>query len=473
MWQKYFYMLYRMRGFLESTEQEGVYMRINYNVSAMLSNNALANNDSRLAQSLERLSSGLKINHAKDNPAGLAMAKRMNAQIEGLSQANDNANDGISVIETADGAMSEISEMLQRMNELAIKAANGPMSDSDRATVQDEIAQLKEEITRVAETTEFNGQKLLNGEFELKGYVYGDVNVKVAGYSRDVPSKDYYISGITLQKEFVEAPVKDEKGNIFDENGNVVNDDPDKAVKERVWTGDYLATVTVPNDPENGGFPDEFTAKMTKDNLLTISGSNGFEMTLDLSGLNQDKEENLNLNLQKKFEDLDLGKPEKPGEPEEPAEVLEYTPKDKDQNPITLRIDATGIGAMRLQVGANEGQVLPVEIPAISLRNMGIENLDVSTKEGSLKGIEDIDGAVKYVSKVRGMLGAYQNRLESTVNSLDVTSENMTAAYSRIMDVDMAEEMTNYTTYQVLTQAGTSMLAQANERPSQVLQLLQ
>lgn len=444
-------MLYRV-------DRKEFHMRINYNVSAMLSNNALANNDNLLAQSLERLSSGLKINHAKDNPAGLAMAKRMNAQIEGLSQANDNANDGISVIETADGAMSEISEMLQRMNELAIKSANGTMSDSDRATVQDEVAQLKEEITRVAETTEFNGQKLLNGEFELKGYVYGDVDIKVAGYSKDVPVKNYYITGITLQKETVKTPVTDEKGNMFDADGNLV-DDPDLAVKEDVWTGDYLAEITVPPD---GGFPDGYTAKMTKDNLLTISGTNGFEMTLDLSGLNQDKEKKQNLNLQKKFEDLD------------PGEKLEYTtPKDDEGNDIALRIDATGIGAMRLQIGSNEGQVLPVEIPAISLRNMGIENLDVSTKEGSLKGIEDIDGAVKYVSKVRGMLGAYQNRLESTVNSLDVTSENMTAAYSRIMDVDMAEEMTNYTTYQVLTQAGTSMLAQANERPSQVLQLLQ
>lgn len=443
-------------------------MRINYNVSAMLSNNALANNDNLLAQSLERLSSGLKINHAKDNPAGLAMAKRMNAQIEGLSQANDNANDGISVIETADGAMSEISEMLQRMNELAIKSANGTMSESDRATVQDEVAQLKEEITRVAESTEFNGQKLLNGEFELKGYVYGDVDVKVAGYSKDVPTKNYFISGIVLQKETVEAPVTDEDGNMVDAAGNIV-DDPDLAVKEDVWTGDYLAEITVPTGlgyPENGNFPgkfpDGYTVKMTKDNLLTIAGTNGFEMMLDLSRLNQNEKENLNLNPQKKkFEELD------------PGEKLEYIPKDDAGNDIALRIDATGIGAMRLQIGANEGQILPVEIPAISLRNMGIENLDVSTKEGSLKGIEDIDGAVKYVSKVRGMLGAYQNRLESTVNSLDVTSENMTAAYSRIMDVDMAEEMTNYTTYQVLTQAGTSMLAQANERPSQVLQLLQ
>ena len=128
---------------------------------------------------------------------------------------------------------------------------------------------------------------------------------------------------------------------------------------------------------------------------------------------------------------------------------------------------------MRLQVGANEGQILAVEIPAMTLQNMGIEKVDVSTSDGALDAIDRVGGAIKYVSAVRGKLGAYQNRLESTINSLDITSENMTAAYSRIMDVDMAEEMTNYTTYQVLTQAGTSMLAQANERPSQVLQLLQ
>ena len=382
-------------------------MRINYNVSAMLSNNALANNDSLLAQSLERLSSGLKINHAKDNPAGLAMAKRMNAQIEGLSRANDNANDGISVIETADGAMTEISEMLQRMNELAIKAANGPMSESDRKTVQDEVSQLKEEVTRISETLEFNGQKLLNGEFELKGYVYGDLDIKVSEYSKEVPAKKYTINEISIEKEIM--------------NGEE--------------TGNYIVTKL----DIGSEFPAGATAEVSKDNLLTIKGANGFEMTLDLS----------RIDLKKSLE---------------------------NQTDVTIQnltVDITGIGAMRLQVGANEGQVLAVEIPAISLRNMGIENLDVSTKEGALKGIEDIDKAVKYVSDVRGRLGAYQNRLESTVNSLDVTSENMTAAYSRIMDIDMAEEMTNYSTYQVLTQAGTSMLAQANQRPSQVLQLLQ
>ena len=144
-------------------------MRINYNVSAIITNNNLANNDSALAKSLERLSSGLKINSAKDNPAGLAMAKRMNAQLEGLSKANQNASDGVSIIETADGAMSEISEMLQRMNELTMKAANGVESDKDREIIQEEVKQLTQEIDRVAEATEFNGQRLLNGSSLIRG----------------------------------------------------------------------------------------------------------------------------------------------------------------------------------------------------------------------------------------------------------------------------------------------------------------
>ena len=374
-------------------------MRINYNVSAMLSNNALSTNDDLLSKSLERLSSGLKINHAKDNPAGLAMSKRMNAQIEGLSVANQNASDGVSIIEIADGAMTEISEMLQRINELSVKAANGTMSDTDRATVQDEVKQLKEEITRISDVTEFNGQKLLNGEYDLKGYT-NKQEVKVNYYSTDVPIKEYTIKSIPLTK---------------DADGNIVLDGD-------VTFGD--------------GFPDAKTLKTElKDDLLTITGENGFEMRLDVSGT---------LN----------------------GAQTGTTVKD-------LKINATGIGAMRLQIGANEHQVLEVNIPAVSLQNMGIENVDVSTAEGADDAIDRVDGAIKYVSSVRGRLGAFQNRLESTINSLDITSENMTSAYSRIMDVDMAEEMTSYTTYQILAQAGTSMLAQAHERPSHVLQLLQ
>lgn len=380
-------------------------MRINYNVSAMLSNNALANNDNLLSKSLERLSSGLKVNHAKDNPAGLAMSKRMNAQIEGVNMAGQNASDGVSVIEIADGAMSEIAEMLQRMNELSVKSANGIMLDDDRAEIQKEIAQLKEEITRISKTTQFNGQNLLDGEFANKGYT-SNASVKVNSYSSDVAVGKYVLKDLSVEKQTDSEGVVTYKVNSFE-------------------VGD--------------GFPEQSSLSAeVQDGVVTIRSKTQvpFEMKLDVSDLIGDAD---NASISTGMTDIDI----------------------------------MGIGAMRLQIGANEGQVLEVDIPALSLKNMGLENLDVSTEKGANDGIERIKGAMSFVSGVRGKLGAYQNRLESTVNSLDITEENMTSAYSRLMDVDMAEEMTNYATYQVLTQAGTSMLAQANERPSQVLQLLQ
>lgn len=487
-------------------------MRINYNVSAMISNNALSNNDSLLAQSLERLSSGLKINHAKDNPAGLAMAKRMNAQIKGLSVANQNASDGVSVIETADGAMTEISEMLQRMNELSIKAATGTLSDNDRAIVQDEIAQLKEEITRISEVTEFNGQKLLDGNFSLKGYT-NNIGVKVNSYSEEVASKEYTITSMTvsyceeegiynvdsyiLGEEFPEGAtvtVKDDLVIIRAENDfemqldishlnyangragsdTVTEEDENGAKTERTRT---WKSVTIPTDVvvpkltcgqpgENHHVVDSITITRNEDGSYSVDPA-----SVKLGkGFDQNREIQItvnNKNSQVVINGIKINIPD-----EYFTEGVNRMTFPTDAIP-SLVIDATGIGPMRLQVGANEGQILAVDISAINLKNMGIEKIDVSTKEGALDAIERVDGAIQYVSNVRGRLGAYQNRLESTINNLDVISENMTAAYSRIMDVDMAEEMTGYTTYQILTQAGTSMLAQANERPSQVLQLLQ
>ena len=440
-------------------------MRINYNVSAMLSNNALSNSDDLLAQSLQRLSSGLKINRAKDNPAGLAMAKRMNSQIASLKVANQNASDGVSIIETADGAMNEISEMLQRMNELSIKAANGTMSAGDRAIIQEEISDLKEEITRISEVTEFNGQKILNGEFSLKGYT-NNIDAKVHSYSDKVPTKVYNIDSITVTQT-VTHEVQNavdlgedypEGARIFIKDDNTVVIRSDDKADKIMQLDEFLDTYDIDRDDltvkesviyevdrDALDLGEEFPegAKVTvKDDLVVIYDDNGFEMKLDISAVFND-------------------------------DAITAVDGVKSATITDLKIDATGIGPMQIQVGANEGQVLEVSIPAVTLKHMGIENIDVSTAGGALDAIERLDNAVKYVSSVRGKLGAYQNRLESTINNLDVTTENMTAAYSRIMDVDMAEEMTNYTTYQVLTQAGTSMLAQANDRPSQVLQLLQ
>lgn len=376
-------------------------MKINFNASAAIANNALTRNDNKLAASLGKLSSGYKITHAKDNPSGLAMAKRMNAQIASVSVATDNAGDGISVIEIADGTMSEIHDMLQRLNELSVKASTGTLTEQDREIINNEAQQLKEEIDRISGEAEFNGQKILDGSFDLKGYT-DNVDVKVAYYGDEVKAGQYQVADLKIGT--------DKDGDLDSAKSSV--------------------TITGPDGQAVAG------AKISgvDGNIATITGDNGFELKLEIrSGI--------------------------------------------QKNAVTtvknIKMELAGFGTMDTQIGANEGQQLGIRIPRISCLNMGIESLDLTTAEGATKAIDQVDAAIKYVSEARSRIGAYQNRLEHTVSSLDITSENMTAAYSRIMDTDMAEEMTEYTTLQVLSQASTSMLAQANERPSQVLQLLQ
>lgn len=403
-------------------------MKICYNASAMIANNALNKNDNRLAQSLQRLSSGLKVVEAKNNPAGMAMGKRMNTQLTGISSATQNSNDAISVIETADGALTEVHDILQRLNELGVKASTGTLSESDRAIVQKEAAQLKEEITRIAATTQFNGQTLLDGNFDLKGY--SDVQaVKVGYYSDQVTPGIYGIAG------FVDNTGAAVTQLTFDADGNI-----DETLAESLIGGKVtgLPIGGPPNTAVNMEFQNA-TITAINDNKITIK-----------SDVNADFEINL------KFK----------GDDNTPFDFT--TLQDGG-----LELNITGIGAMTMQTGAREGQVLDIRIPTVSLEEMGIKNLDMSTPETALEAIDDVAGAIQYISEVRSRLGAYQNRLEHTISNLDITNENMTAAYSRIMDVDMAEEMTEYTTVQVITQASMSMLAQANERPAQVLQLLQ
>lgn len=383
-------------------------MRINYNASAMRANNALNIADKRVSKSMERLSSGLKVNSAKDNPSGYAIARRMNAQIEGISVANQNANTGINIIETADGALSEVHDMLQRMNELAVKGATGTLTTTDRETLNEEMIQLKDEIVRIAEDTEFNGQPILDGSFDLKGYT-NDLNAKVAYYSDSVVDQVYTIDALTV---------------FYDAEGNI---DKDK-------------TQTSLQLGEN--FPKGVKISEVGENVITLEDSKGFEISLDITP--------------SPIEDAD-------------GNITGY-----DNVAFTdLKVDITGIGAMDTQIGANEGQILEIRIPEISLQRLGITSTNVTTQEDSRNAIDSIKNAILYVSDARSRLGAYQNRLEHTVSNLDVTSENMTSSYSRIMDADMAEEMTYYSTQQVVSQAATSMLAQANDRPSQLLQLLQ
>ncbi|MBR6770404.1 MAG: flagellin FliC3 [Lachnospiraceae bacterium] len=388
-------------------------MRICYNVSAMIANNALNRNDDKLTQSLKRLSSGLKVVEAKDNPAGMAMGKRMNAQIKGISVATQNSSDAISVIETADGALAEVHSILQRMNELSIRASTGTLSDDDREKVQDEVEQLRDEIARIARDTQFNGETLLDGNFDLKGYTNME-DVKVGYYSDYVTTGTYGLTGLTV-------PL-DEKGEI-DGTGLI---------------GTPVTGLGIGDAVGNG----VVTAEMPADATITEVIGNKIKIT---------SEENADFEINVKVY----------GDPNSTVAIN------------NMQMDITGIGAMTMQIGANEGQTLDIRIPTISLEELNIKNIDMSTQVTAQESIDNIKSAILYVSEVRSRLGAYQNRLDHCISNLDIGSENMTAAYSRIMDVDMAEEMTEYTTRQVIAQSSMSMLAQANERPAQVLQLLQ
>lgn len=408
-------------------------MKVNCNVSAMISNNALQKTDQRLSESLKKLSSGLKIANAKDNPSGLAMARRMNSQIEGLSVASDTSNDAISIVQVADGSLSEIHDVLQRMNELAIKASNGTLVDADRATIQSEMSLLKEEIERMANTTQFNGQNLLDGSFDLKGYAtVGKLGadkttpgIELLTYNENVDGGKYQITGIDISYQNTKGPNGDDRKEITLNSQKIQI----SRIKEDGSQSPYMAGAIA----------------TVKEDVLQLTDQTG--KTIELK-LNPEGIPDANGNINTTFKD-------------------------------TINLELTGLGPMTMQIGSNEGQTIDIRIEQISLTTLGIHNVDVSTQYrtpnciGAQESIEHIKNAITKLSDIRSRLGAYQNRLEHTVKSLDGTEENMTAAYSRIMDVDMAEEMTNYSTQQVLSQAGISMLAQANERPSQILQLLQ
>lgn len=386
-------------------------MKISYNAPAMVAHNALTKNDNRLTESLKRLSSGLKVVEAKDNPAGMAMGKRMNMQLKGLSVATQNSSDAVSAIETADGALSEVHDILQRMNQLAVKASTGTLSDADRSTIEDEIVQLKAEITRIADTTQFNGETLLNGNFDLRGYT-SEPQVKVGYYSDQVTAGNYIVDALDVN--FVDGEID---------------------INTSTWNLNIIATAP------DIAFPADAAVTASGNKIIITSQKNtDFEMTLKIT-------------------------------PPAPDAAGKINGRVTIANPIN--VDITGIGAMTMQIGSNEGQVLDIRVPTISLDELGLANTSMADRESAEKAIDSVAGAIEYVSAARSRLGAYQNRLEHCISNLDIISENMTAAYSRIMDADMAEEMTEYTTVQVISQASMSMLAQANERPAQALQLLQ
>ena len=434
-------------------------MVVQHNMSAANANRQLGISAGSLAKSTEKLSSGYKINRAGDNAAGLAISEKMRGQIRGLNQASANSEDGISLIQTAEGALQESQNLIQRMRELAVQAASDTNTDDDREQIQNEISQLTQEVDRIANTTEFNTKKLLNGsqagstsfnsgKTKIEGtFVNGEVSVRMVSSVANTASAMATCIDDVIRIEYTEDGGIG-KYNIASLNGHVVT----------IKSG----TITIASAAFSGA---NSTIRTGTSATLTKKTSIKFSVT----GVSQIKAGDvITINLQK-------------------ATITKSA--------------ATGKESLRLQIGANGGQELEVSIASMKAKDLGItqtstivtlrsaaqagvasisENklnmgfaLDVTCQASASLAIEAYDNALQRVSAERAKLGAKQNRLEHTINNLDTASENLQSAESRIRDVDMAEEMTVYSKYNILQQAGQSMLSQANNSTQGVLSLLQ
>jgi len=466
-------------------------MQINHNISAVIANNQLRKSENRMTSSVERLSSGLKINRASDDPSGMAISQKMRTQIRGLDRANDNANDGISVLQTAEGALTEVHSMLQRMRELCVQSANGTYTAEDRGAIQKEIDGLAAEIDRISNDTQFNNVGLLDGSIDKRGYTNMD-GVSVITFSDVVEPAEYNIrvSQVATKAEATGSlgftDVTAAMAGNLSINGEVV------VVKEGQTADEVYRNIrdvaeTVGVDVtkesatsfklENVEFGSKKHVDIAWDNP-TLGAAFGFSSTAENTQTTA-----TSLSVSGKDTTITLiGSLNKAVYSAEGTKVtitdaggfeieIDVDPAQVSVNE-TIAMDIMDIGAMVLQIGANEGETMKVKIPAVNTYTLSLDHLNVLSQTTSLEAINLLDNAIARVSSVRSSIGAYQNRLEHAISNLETSSLNMESALSRIEDVDMAEEMTEYTASSVLEQAGTSVLAQANELPQTVLQLL-
>ena len=441
-------------------------MVVQHNITAMNANRMLGVTSGLQAKSTEKLSSGYKINRAADDAAGLSISEKMRKQIRGLSQASDNAEDGISCVQTAEGALTEVHSMLQRMNELAVKAGNGTMSEDDRQNVQDEIDQLVDEIDRVSETTKFNETYLLKGDSvangNTKAFAVGDVIGKVDGVT--VKAKGTTVATLQDNADIAIGTVELKSSNAAVTISNsdkktckakdVVKFVSDGTKATVTFKDGTEATDTVANIQTNY----EISAKDGAGNAVAASAtiSNALKAEITNAGIDGTYTGNL--------ADLSVG----------------------DTVNVKLSVGAAGVSALSsdtkalmlsFQVGADttDENKITVSMDSMSAKSIGVDGIKVTGSDSTNadKAVDTISDAIKKVSKQRSALGAVQNRLEHTISNLDNVVENTTSAESRIRDTDMAEEMVSYSKNNILMQAGQSMLAQANQQNQGVLSLLQ
>ena len=412
-------------------------MVVQHNLTAMNSNRMLGLTTASQAKSTEKLSSGYKINRAADDAAGLSISEKMRKQIRGLTQASSNAQDGISAVQTAEGALNEVQDMLQRMNELAVKAANGTQAENDRSYIQNEIDQLVTEIDRVSTTTKFNESYLLKGvnqDGTAAKLTYKTASGNITDIDENTGKKEYALSTATKKTVTDKGEYNVSTVEVMGKKYGLVTGikDADTAGGKTLSEKEALADAKANADATDGAFAtqDELIAQIKKD--LNEAGAG------DIKSISVDKDGKVTVEA---FADLNAS--------------LNFS----------------------LHVGADstEDNKIDVDIAMMSARGLGVNGIQVSGDDDTkaTAAIDTISAAIQKVSTQRSALGAVQNRLEHTINNLDNVVENTTSAESAIRDTDMATEMVKYSNNNILAQAGQAMLAQSNQANQGVLSLLQ
>lgn len=510
-------------------------MIINHNMNALNAHRNMNVNNTAAGKSMEKLSSGLRINRAGDDAAGLAISEKMRGQIRGLTQASRNASDGISMIQTAEGALNETQNILQRMRELSVQSSNDTNTSEDRASIQKEIEQLTEEIDRIGNNTEFNTQSLLKGDgstkLESSGIVIPkmeagtdttttEVNVKITAKAGDTAQ------GVNLKinGEIIKADVTGQANATADQNASELADKLQEEIeKNDLLKGQYKVTVKGADitiealkggDFEGAKGTIEVVSKTHIDAPNLTAGktdvATAASVTIDLTGMSAKKDNLYGTgitigNTQIEFYDASEGQYngnavgvdissvaddeglvkaiiKQAGNKIEGATISVGADAEK------LLISSTTKGAnstvnvedgakndgfeATFQVGANSNQTISISIGDMRADALGVKNVDLTTAKGSQEATSTIQAAIEKVSTERAGLGAVQNRLEYTISNLDNTTENLTSAESTLRDVDMAKEMMTFSKNNILNQAAQAMLAQANQQPQNVLSLL-
>ena len=490
-------------------------MKVNNNISAQRANFNLNAVQNRLTRSTNRLSSGYKIVKAADDAAGMAISHKMHAQIRGLMRASENGSDGIAFIQTTEGALNEIENMLQRCRELSVQAANmGTTTIEDRVAIQQEVDQLRTEIDRISRDTEFNTMTVLDGTCTRQSSS-SNVNIRLISASDDVKLTDYTFN-ITDQPRparyagtgFGANPtdlVSENEAGEININGITINVEAGQTYQE-VFANirdycEYMNIEVTPKSSAEENAPEtnlgtgsvlEFKTKEngTAQKISIVTGNADLASKLGIDGKVSESGKDVKITLNTSDDSgfsktatvfTDGGRitvTDRAGFEMifDASKFSEYTTTEfgsLDPTSKEATVTMLDAGYVAVQIGANEGQTIDMSIPPVNCKSLHVEYCNVCTYEGAQDAISQFDSAVVQVTAVRSKLGAYQNRLDSAVASVDQTSQNLTEACSRIEDVDMSEEMTAYTQYQVLVQAGVSMLSQANNQPQNILQMLQ